>query len=158
MADSRSFQQRLYPDLRCFGCGPANEKGLRINSFPTSDRSMVADWIAGPEHQAGGPWICGGVLGTILDCHTACTVIHTLMMRDPTLATPPVLFTKEYTIRFRNPTPLGPVRVTATVTDLRQRSASAQATVESEGRVCVEFTGIFVLPQPDEVVADQAIE
>jgi hypothetical protein len=52
MADSRSFQERLYPDLRCFGCGPANDKGLRINSFPTSDQSMVADWIAGPRTNA----------------------------------------------------------------------------------------------------------
>jgi len=152
MADSDSFQQRVYPDLLCFGCGPANDRGLRINSFPTSDRSMVVDWTPGPEHQAGGPWLCGGVLGTILDCHAACTVIHAMMVRNPAMAPPPILFTKEYTIRFRNPTPLGPVRVTATVSDLRQRSASVEATVESEGRVCVEFTGIFVLPHSAQAV------
>jgi hypothetical protein len=73
-------------------------------------------------------------------------VIHAMMGRDQAMATPPVLFTKEYTIRFRNPTQLGPVRVTTTVSDLRQRSASVEATVESGGRVCVEFAGIFVLP------------
>ena len=28
-----SLQERHAPKNRCFGCGPANEKGLRIKSF-----------------------------------------------------------------------------------------------------------------------------
>ena len=33
MSDARSVQERYAPENRCFGCGPANPKGLRIRSF-----------------------------------------------------------------------------------------------------------------------------
>ena len=34
---TKSIQETYAPDLACFGCGPQNEKGLRIRSFPADD-------------------------------------------------------------------------------------------------------------------------
>ena len=45
----KSLQETYGPNTRCFGCGPANEKGLHIRSFPKGDE-VVATWTAEPHH------------------------------------------------------------------------------------------------------------
>ncbi|MDQ3744886.1 MAG: PaaI family thioesterase, partial [Acidobacteriota bacterium] len=41
----KSLQERYAPRSACFGCGPANEKGLRIRSFPAAEgEEVVCDW------------------------------------------------------------------------------------------------------------------
>ena len=42
MEKPKSIQQEYSPNGICFGCGPANEKGLQINSFPDGIE-VVAD-------------------------------------------------------------------------------------------------------------------
>ena len=39
----KSIQETYAPNLKCFGCGPANEQGLHIRSFPAGDE-VIADW------------------------------------------------------------------------------------------------------------------
>jgi hypothetical protein len=49
----QSLQDRYAPANRCFGCGPANEKGLRIKSFVAdSGEEVVAEWRPEPHHEA----------------------------------------------------------------------------------------------------------
>ena len=40
----KSLQERYAPHSICFGCGPANEKGLRIRSLPEGE-VVVAEWM-----------------------------------------------------------------------------------------------------------------
>ena len=40
---NESLQQRYSRNSICFGCGPANEKGLRIRSFVEGDE-VIAEW------------------------------------------------------------------------------------------------------------------
>ncbi len=49
---AESLQRKWFPDGLCFGCGPANEDGLRLESFPDGDE-VVARWSASPIHRAG---------------------------------------------------------------------------------------------------------
>ena len=42
-----SLQDRYAPQGRCFGCGPTNERGLRIKSRLEGD-VLVASWKAEP--------------------------------------------------------------------------------------------------------------
>jgi len=39
----KSIQETYAPNLKCFGCGPANERGLHIRSFPSGEE-VIADW------------------------------------------------------------------------------------------------------------------
>src|SRR2546425_12462693 len=66
-AMTQSLQDRYAPKNACFGCGPANEKGLRIRSFTKGDE-VVADFIPQAHHEAFPGVLCGGVLGTPPDC------------------------------------------------------------------------------------------
>ena len=65
---TQSLQDRYAPTNACFGCGPANEKGLRIKSFPAPDgsESTVCDWQPEKHHEAFEGVLSGGIIGTRL--------------------------------------------------------------------------------------------
>jgi acyl-coenzyme A thioesterase PaaI-like protein len=69
-----SIQERLYPDLQCFGCGHANDKGLRLRSYE-GDGVVTASFVPWPEHDNGTGFLNGGIIATILDCHSAAAVV-----------------------------------------------------------------------------------
>jgi acyl-coenzyme A thioesterase PaaI-like protein len=73
-AASPSIQDRLYPDLNCFGCGSANERGLRLKSYDAGDGEVVAQFLPWPEHDNGTGFLNGGIIATLLDCHSAAVV------------------------------------------------------------------------------------
>jgi acyl-coenzyme A thioesterase PaaI-like protein len=68
-----SIQERLYPTLPCFGCGHGNAKGLRLRSFESGDE-VVAEFVPWPEHDNGLGFLNGGIISTLLDCHSAAAV------------------------------------------------------------------------------------
>ncbi|HYV41229.1 MAG TPA: hypothetical protein VEO02_05525 [Thermoanaerobaculia bacterium] len=52
-----SLQDLYAPANRCFGCGPANEKGLRIKSFVADSGEEVVAVVAAREgHPAFHRW------------------------------------------------------------------------------------------------------
>ncbi len=65
MAEHLCLQERFAPDNACFGCGPANSKGLRIRSFPASedaDAEVVAHWSPSKHHEAFEGMLNGGII------------------------------------------------------------------------------------------------
>ena len=65
-----SIQARLYPQLPCFGCGLANPRGLRLQSYAADDH-VTAQFTPWPEHDNGLGFLNGGIIATVLDCHSA---------------------------------------------------------------------------------------
>ena len=61
-------QRRYAPKSICFGCGPANKKGLRIDS-KRSENGLELWFTPSEEHQAFPGMVNGGIIGTLLDCH-----------------------------------------------------------------------------------------
>jgi hypothetical protein len=62
MSEARSVQERYAPQNRCFGCGPANPKGLRIRSFENAG-GLRAEWTPEAHHEAWEGAVNGGILG-----------------------------------------------------------------------------------------------
>src|SRR5437762_13318303 len=80
-ATTPSLQQRFAPHSRCFGCGPANEHGLRIESRPADD-GLVASWSPAGHHEAFDGVLNGGIIGALMDCHSNWTAAWHRMARD----------------------------------------------------------------------------
>ena len=59
---TQSLQDRYAPNNRCFGCGPSNEKGLRIKSHVEGEE-VVCDWSPEEYHQAFPGVMNGGICG-----------------------------------------------------------------------------------------------
>jgi acyl-coenzyme A thioesterase PaaI-like protein len=76
-----SLQETYFPDLPCFGCGPANDKGLQLRSYPGEDGLVTAHFTPWPEHDNGLGYLNGGIIATVLDCHSAAAVTHEAFSR-----------------------------------------------------------------------------
>ncbi len=142
-----SLQERYAPQNICFGCGPANDKGLRIRSFLQGDE-VVADWTPAPHHQAFEGMLNGGIIGALLDCHSNwAATIH--LMQKTGAAAPPCTVTADYAIKLTRPTPAGQaVHLRARVVASTDDRATVEATLESGGKVCATCRGTFVAVKP----------
>ncbi len=102
----RCIQELYAPKNACFGCGPANEKGLRIRSFPDPDKPerLIARWRPQPHHEAFDGVLNGGIVGALLDCHSNWAACWRLKLRDG-LDVPPCTVTADFHVKMRRPTP-----------------------------------------------------
>jgi acyl-coenzyme A thioesterase PaaI-like protein len=143
----RSLQETYAPTTTCFGCGPANEKGLRIRSFVRGDE-VVASFQPQPHHEAFPGVVNGGIIGALLDCHSNWTAAHHLMTKAGA-AEPPVTVTAEYAVKLRRPTPSsGPVELAAHVVESDADRAVVEATLTAGGKVCATCRGTFIAVKP----------
>lgn len=143
---SQSLQERYAPKSACFGCGPANDKGLRIRSMQVGDE-YTCTWQPATMHEAFPGMLNGGIVGSLLDCHCNwAAAIHLMQQRGA--SAPPCTVTAEYAIKLRRPTPTsGPVLLRAKVVESSDDRARVQGTLEAGGKVCATCDGLFVAVQ-----------
>jgi len=142
-----SLQERYAPENICFGCGPANERGLRIRSRIEGDE-VVADWTPSAHHEAFAGALNGGIVGTLLDCHSNWTAaVHLMRVRG--LDAPPCTVTADYAVKLQRPAPSDrAVRLRARVREVLGDRAVVEATLEADGKVCARCVGTFVAVEP----------
>lgn len=142
----QSLQERLAPRNQCFGCGPANEKGLRIKSFEQDDE-VVCEWSAEPHHEAFPGTVNGGIVGALFDCHSNWTAAWHLMQKSGSSELPSTV-TAEFHVKLRRPTSSRrPLRIVAKVVESTADRATVEATMTSDGVVTATCRGVFVAIQ-----------
>ena len=141
-----SLQDRYAPSNACFGCGPANEKGLRIKSRPSGgpESELVAEWNAEKHHEAFPGVLNGGICGALLDCHSNWTAAWHLMNAQK-LPFPPSTVTSEFHVKLKRPTSSkGPLRLRAHVVETQGDRVVVEAEIEADGKVTSTCRGVFV--------------
>jgi acyl-coenzyme A thioesterase PaaI-like protein len=142
----KSLQETYAPTNACFGCGPANEKGLRIRSFAEGDE-LVCDWKPEPHHAAFDGVVNGGICGALLDCHSNwAAAVHLMKVRQ--LDALPCTVTAEFAVKLTRPTPLDEVlHLRARVVESTRDQAVVEATISAKGKVTATCRGTFVAVQ-----------
>ena len=149
----KSIQERFAPHNACFGCGPANEQGLRIRSFPRgageeAEEEVVCEWRPAAHHEAFPGMLNGGIIGTLLDCHMNWTAAWHLMRRAGA-DKPPCTVTADYAIKLKRPTPTdAPVRLAARVVESTEDRAVVEAELIAHDKICATSRGTFVAVKP----------
>jgi len=145
--EGKSLQETYAPANSCFGCGPSNPKGLRIRSFVRGDE-VVARWHPEPYHEAFPGVLNGGIIGTLLDCHSNWTAAYHLMKQGGA-DHPPCTVTADYAIKLTRPTPTDEdVELVATVAEIKEDRAVIDAKLIAKGKVCATCHGTFVAVKP----------
>ena len=140
---SISVQDKYAPNSICFGCGPANKKGLQIKSFKT-EKGLEMEFETKIEHQAFPGIINGGIISTLLDCHGNWAATMALMERNEE-EIPPCTVTATFSLKLRRPTPLdSKLEITAIVNELSEDRANVEMTLEANGKICATGEGLFV--------------
>lgn len=139
----KSLQETYAPNNRCYGCGPANAQGLHIRSFENGDE-LVCDWTPQPHHLAFEGTVNGGIIGSILDCHSNWTAAVHLMKKRGLSELPPTV-TADFHVTLMRPTPID------TTLHLRAHAVQStgdrvvvEASVEANGKVTATCRGTFV--------------
>jgi acyl-coenzyme A thioesterase PaaI-like protein len=141
----KCIQEQYAPHNACFGCGPANEKGLRIRSFPSpAGDGVVATWTPEKHHEAFPGVLNGGIIGSLLDCHCNWAAAYHLM-KVRGAASPPCTVTADYSIALKRPCPTdGPVTLTAKVVEQTGDKCVVEGVLEAQGKVRGTCRGTFV--------------
>ncbi len=143
MNNEKSLQETFAPNGICFGCGVANEKGLRIRSFVEGDE-VVAEFHAEAHHQAFPGMLNGGIIGALLDCHSNWAAAYFLMKRDGKTS-PDCTVTADFHVKLRRPTPFdAPLFLKARVVESTDDKAIVEAELIANEKVCATCRGTFI--------------
>ena len=153
-----SDQDRYAPNSICFGCGPANSKGLQIKSHwegspPAAGATtfdggeFIMEFLPEEHHQAFPGVINGGILGTLLDCHSNWCAATALMHRngwDQAQCT----VTADFHVRLKRPTPQGvQLRLVARPVEMHADRAQIHCDVYAGDKITATCDGLFVAVQ-----------
>lgn len=144
----KSLQDTYAANGRCFGCGPINQKGLRIKSFVKGDE-VVAEFTPEPHHEAFENVLNGGIIGTLLDCHCNWAAAHFLMMVKGE-ETAPCTVTAQYSIKLLRPTPTHQkLYLMARLDRIENDRAWIKGELKFGDKVGATCEGLFVAVKPD---------
>lgn len=145
--EKKCLQENYAPHNACFGCGPANKLGLQLKSYVEGDE-VLASWQGQAYHEAFPGMLNGGIIGALLDCHSNWTAAY-FLMKNKNLQQPPCTVTAYYNVKLKLPTPSGePVQIVAKLKEIKEDRATVSAQLLSNGLVCAECEGLFVVVKP----------
>jgi acyl-coenzyme A thioesterase PaaI-like protein len=142
VSDGVWIQGEAFTGGMCFGCGPDNAQGLRLRS-ESAGSGVMAEWTPSEHHSGGGGFICGGIIGSLLDCHSGAAVWWWVkqnhgrwpgsqLVDDPDGG--PVYLTAGYEAKLLRPTPLRPLTLHAEVADHQEPEVTVRGHLESGGK------------------------
>ena len=139
-----SIQEQYFPGMTCFGCGPANPKGLQLRSYPV-DGGTVADFSPWPEHDNGLGFLNGGIICTVLDCHSATPMLIEAQRLGLMGSSGPLPYvTAGLEVRYLRPTPLTETsQLRATLLRVDEAEVTVEVTLSCNGKTMAAGTALW---------------
>jgi len=139
---------------RCWGCGSGNEHGLHLKSYLSGNES-VCTWKPREYHMAGPKrFLNGGIIATIIDCHSICTAIADAYGREGReLGTLPFIWyvTASLKVDYLRPTPVDqPVTLRARVKEAKGRKTLVACSLLSGESECARAEVLAVRVPADD--------
>ena len=132
----------------CFGCGPENIHGLRIQSFWDGKEGMCR-WRAESHHRGIKGFLNGGIIATLIDCHSFWTGLAALCQKEGIplgKGTPMKMVTAAMTITYIYPISVdAEIELKAHLTKIGKRSRVVACSVTVEGKECAHGKVTLVL-------------
>ena len=143
MSELIGVQRKYAPNSICFGCGPSNENGLKIDSFRI-EGGLRTEFKTSLEHQAFPGIINGGIIGTLLDCHGNWTAAIAIMDKRKE-EKPSCTVTANYSVKLLRPTPINELLIiTSKIEEIMEDRASVSMELFAGGKLCAKGKGLFV--------------
>ncbi|MFC4666274.1 PaaI family thioesterase [Falsiporphyromonas endometrii] len=146
------IQQTYDQDYQhCFGCGPKNEEGLHIKSYPINEGKQTKCTFTPDKKFSGGhPHnVYGGMIAMLFDCHgTASAAYFHLVDKGLPFNEETVIrrfVTAHLEVDFRKPTPQGvELTVIAEPIELGERKVVLKMQLFAGDKLCAESTMVAV--------------
>jgi len=137
MKEKTYFQDHM-PGNVCFGCGRDNHFGLKISSYWEGEEA-VCIWNSEEKYQGWSGIMNGGILATLIDCHTMGTAMAATYKAEnrPFGSEPEYRYaTGTITVKYLRPTSnTKPVELRAKVESIKGRKVVMTCNAYSEGEL-----------------------
>jgi len=151
----RAIQDYYADDFAwCFGCGRLNDHGHHFRTRWDGDETLT-EFQPEPDHIAIPGYVYGGLLASLIDCHSTGSAALALYRRDghePGDEAPvPRCVTASLKVEFLKPTPLGvPLAVRGRILEMSARKVRVESDVWANGDIVVRGEVVAVLA-PDSM-------
>ena len=126
----------------CWGCGPKNEEGLHLKSYPSGDgESCIATVVPDDMYTGGVPHnLFGGMIATLFDCHgTASAAWFAHHEKGLDLRSDTVIgrfITAHLEVDFKKPVPMREeIKLTSRAEEISERKVIVAMEMEAAGEV-----------------------
>ncbi|WP_371324688.1 PaaI family thioesterase [Dechloromonas sp. ZY10] len=130
--------QDSYPDnvAHCYGCGRLNQAGHQIKTHWEGEES-VTRYLPHPEHTAIPGFVYGGLLASLIDCHSTGTAAAAMYRAENRAMDSEPAFrfvTGSLHVDYLKPTPQGvELEIRGQVKEIKGRKVVVTATVYANG-------------------------
>ena len=144
LKENRIAIQDTYGDRfkYCWGCGPKNDTGMHLKSYPSEDgRSVICEVIPDEKFTGGVPQnLFGGMIAMIFDCHgTASAAYFNHKNKGLELTKDTVIgryITARLEVDFKKPVPMNEeITVISEIEELTDRKAIVTMTMQVAGEL-----------------------
>lgn len=139
IAIQETYGQRFQ---HCWGCGPQNEEGIHLKSFPSADQSECLCHFTPEKQYTGGvpANLYGGMIAMIFDCHGTASAAwfnhhnNGLTLDENTVITRYI--TGRLEVDFLSPVPMGhEIKVSAKAEEIGERKIIVNMEMEADGKI-----------------------
>jgi acyl-coenzyme A thioesterase PaaI-like protein len=153
MAESPAIQD-LYPDdvAHCYGCGRLNEAGHQIKTR-LAEGGTATIFVPQPFHTAIPGFVYGGLVASIIDCHSTGSAAIFAMQRDRLVIgtdRSPRFVTAHLEVDYLLPTPLAEMYLLGRLIEIKGRKVIVETDLSVDGMVTARGSAVLV-----EISADQ---
>ncbi len=151
--NNKIYIQETYGERfqHCWGCGPKNELGLALKTFPSDDKkTCICEFTPDSQYSGGVPSnLFGGMIAMIFDCHgTASAAWFNHKNKGLPLTKDTVIgryITARLEVDFKKPVPMGKcVKVTSMPEEIGERKIILNMVMEAEGVLCAKARMVAV--------------
>lgn len=142
--------QDRYPEgfAHCYGCGRFNPRGYQWKTYWEQGEGITR-YTPRPEHTAVPGFVYGGLIASLIDCHSAGVAAWAWVHHhgiDLTREPAPRFVTASLQVDFRRPTPLGPqLVVRGRAVEIGRRKVVVESALTPEGHDRPTVTGRAVM-------------
>jgi acyl-coenzyme A thioesterase PaaI-like protein len=146
--------QDLYPDdvAHCYGCGRLNEAGHQIKTR-LAEGVTATVFVPEPFHTAIPGFAYGGLVASIIDCHSTGSAAIFAMQRDRLVNgtdPSPRFVTARLEVDYLLPTPLAEMRLLGRLVEIKGRKVVVETDLSVDGMVTARGSAVLI-----EISGDQ---
>lgn len=153
----KAFQD-YYPDFfaHCYGCGRLNQLGHQLKTYWDGDETITR-FTPRPEHTAIPGYMYGGLLASLIDCHstgTAAAAAYRAEGREMDSDPPLRFLTASLHVDYLKPTPLGPqLEIRGRIKEVKGRKVVVESWIFAEGVATVRGE-VVAVQVPEKLVQE----
>ncbi len=146
----KAFQE-YYPDdfSYCYGCGTKNEYGHQLKTYWDGEET-VSHFTPKPEHMALPGFVYGGLIASLVDCHSTGSGSAALYKaQNKNAEYYPRCVTASLKVDFIKPTPIDcTLELRGKIKELKGRKVIVETILIAKGEICAKGE-VIVVQVPD---------